>query len=90
MRRSDFKLKFHPIIRLLRCVIRQWNRNFPGFFRIFLKIAKTHPMKRNSHFSGKWQNLQITELLGIGELEAIVLNMVVNLANGKYIAPNII
>ena len=64
------------------------NGNFVGFVEMFSKIAKNYPMKRNSHFSGKWQKQQISELLGIGELELIVLNMEVNLANDKYFAPN--
>ena len=40
---------------LQRRVIRRWNGNFTGFSEIFSKIAKKFPMKRNSHFSGKWQ-----------------------------------
>ena len=59
-----------------------------GFLEMFLKIAKKYLMKQNLHFSGKWQNLQISELLGIGGLELIVLNMVLNLSNDKYFAPN--
>ena len=65
-------------------------QKFAIVLRIFLEIAKKYPMKRNSHFSGKWQNLQISKLLGIGELEVIVFNIKVNLTNDKYFAPNII
>ena len=41
---------------LQRHVIRQWNGNFAGFLGILSKIMKNYSMKRNMHFSGKWQN----------------------------------
>ena len=51
-----FLNKYWSILSLQRRVIRQWNGNFSGFLGILLKIVKNFPMKRNSHFSGKWQN----------------------------------
>ena len=42
-------------------------RKFIGFLMIFLKIAKNYSMKRNLHISGKWQNQQINQFLGIGK-----------------------
>ena len=47
-------------------------------------------MKRNSHFSGKWQNWQISQLLCIGELEVKVLILEVAMVNDYQLAPNII
>ena len=44
-----------------RCVIQRSNGNFAGFPVIVLKIAKNYPMKHNLHFSGKWQNRQISQ-----------------------------
>ena len=41
---------------LQRHVIWEWNGNFVGFLGLFSKIAKNFPIKRYSHFSGKWQN----------------------------------
>ena len=78
------------MMRLQRRVIRRWNGNFSDFFGIFLKIAKNYPMKQNLHFSGKWQNWQISQLLEIGKLEVIVLNTEVAMVNDYQLAPNII
>ena len=90
------KCKFFEIAAILaiktlqRRIIRLWNGNFVGFLEIISKIMKICAMKRNLHFSGKWQNQQICQLLGICEFEIIVLLMEVALVNEYQFAPNMI
>ena len=59
-------------------------REFSWLFEDILKNFKK--LSYEAEFAFFWQ---ISKLLGIGELEVIVLNMEVNLANDKYFAPNI-
>ena len=61
-----------------------------GFLEIIQKIVRNYPMKSNSHFSGKWQNRQISQLLGIGKSEVIILHMEVTLVNDYQYAHNTI
>ena len=56
-----FQTNSQPIMRLQRRVIRQSNANFVGFLWMILKILKNYGMKRKLHFSGKWQNRQISQ-----------------------------
>ena len=51
-----FLNKYWSILSLQRRVIRRWNANFASFQGIISKIVKKNSMKRNLHFSGKWQN----------------------------------
>ena len=67
--------------RLHGRVICHMNGNFVDFWEIFSKIVKNCPMELNLHFSGKWQNWQISQLLIIGKLEGIVFFMKVALVN---------
>ena len=44
-----------------RCVIRRSNGNFVGFSRMIIKMVKNYVMKHKLHFSGLWQNWQMSQ-----------------------------
>ena len=62
---KKFTLQLYILFRVVwvpqRRVIRRSNGNFVGFPRIIMKIVKNYVMKHNLHFSGKWQNRQISQ-----------------------------